>query len=135
MIGLSFVELKQWQSELLKIFLSTKINFKYHKSRVKFSTSVQLSDMKKLAQILKITPSNSIGTYLNCSNIDKKRTRLDFSKINDKMAQQLSGLKALMLSNVYRVVLIKSNLTGIPQYSMNQFKLPSISIKRLFILT
>lgn len=80
-------------------------------------------------------PSNSSGIYLAHTSIDERRTRLDFVGIKDKLAQKLSGWKAYVLLNSCMVILIKSNLMDISQYSMTWFKIPSECVNRSIILT
>lgn len=53
----------------------------YHKYRFQFSADVQSSDRRKLAEILNISPSNHIGTYQGCHNIDKKRSKPEFEGV------------------------------------------------------
>lgn len=52
--------------------------------------------MDKIAQILQITPSNNIGTYLGCINIGSpKRKRQDFDDLKKRIRQELAGWLAI----------------------------------------
>lgn len=96
----------------------------YHKSKVQFSKGVLNADRKEILQILQIAPTSNIRTYLRCINIDStKRTKQDFDDIKHRIGQKLTGLQARTLPAAGKVVLIISNLTCIPQYSMIRFKI------------
>lgn len=63
-------------------------------------------------------------TYIGCSNIEKSRqTKGDFNNIKHILTQKLTGWKAIIFSLACKVVPIKSNPTGIPQCSMNWFRI------------
>lgn len=62
----------------------------------------------------------AIRTYLGCLGIDlKRKTKQDFEVVKRRIDKKLAGWNACSLSTADKVVLIKSNLIGIPQYSMN----------------
>lgn len=63
-----------------------------------------------------------IGKYSGWTNIYQKRTKTDFEEIKNKLGQKLAGWKSRSISEASKVVLIKSNLIAIPQYSMNWHK-------------
>lgn len=96
----------------------------FSKSKIQVSKRVSNAGKREIARILQINSSNTFGTYLGYSNIDKKRrTREDFDNIERRLRQKIGGLE----SNTYfagNTVLIKSNLTDITQYSINWFKIP-----------
>lgn len=54
---------------------------------------------KQITDNLNFTQFNSIGIYLGCPNLDKRRTRSNFSCFKYKIAQKLIGWKARILSN------------------------------------
>lgn len=39
----------------------------------------------------KLPPSNGIGTYLGCSNVDPKKNKTDFGVIKNKLVHQLAS--------------------------------------------
>lgn len=58
--------------------------------------------------------------------IDKKRTKSDFLRTQQKLTQRSTDWKARIPCNVGKVVLDKSNLICIPQYFMNWFKISKL---------
>lgn len=54
-----------------------------------------------------------------------------FAGIKDKLAQKLSEQEARIVSHDERVILIKSNATIIPQYSLKWFILPQYMCKEI----
>lgn len=64
------------------------------------------------------SPSSG-STYLGWSYIDKQIAKSYFDVMKDKIECKLAGWKARLLSNASKTLLIKPDLTGIPQYSMN----------------
>lgn len=76
---------------------------------------------------MQITYFISIGTCLGCTNIDKnRRSKDDSNAIKFKLTQKLTGRKARTFSLADKTVLMKSNLMGISQYSMNWFCLSTV---------
>lgn len=48
-------------------------------------------------KIILVPSLNNIGKYLGCHNIDRKRTKGDFTKIKDRISSKLAGWKAGVL--------------------------------------
>lgn len=75
--------------------------------------------------ILKVSTSNSSGTYLGCRNIDRKRASVDGKLENlvvnfhlkKKFSSKLARWKARFLSQAGKMVLIKLNVAGIPLFT------------------
>lgn len=79
---------------------------------IKFSKGILHTDKRDIEQFLQINSSNSIKTYMGCSNIEKQRRTIgDFDDTKRRLGQKLEGWKAITFSAVGKVVLVKSNLT------------------------
>lgn len=50
----------------------------YHKSEIQDFKGIPNVDKKEIAQILQINSISTIGTYLGCINIDKKKNERGF---------------------------------------------------------
>lgn len=74
---------------------------------------------------MQVPLSKNIGIYLGRQNIDDERTRGHFIKIKGRLSSKLAGWKGRILSQAGRMVLIRSNLTGIHLYTMNGIKIPN----------
>lgn len=72
---------------------------------------MQALDSMDLDEILNITPSNTIGTYAGCHNIDKRTARLDFDRIKNKFAQ-IFKMEARSSSKACKVIVTRTNLIG-----------------------
>lgn len=83
---------------------------------VQFSKGIEKRKKLGIVEILQIPKSTSIGTYLGCMNIDRKRRRRDFMVIKENC--KLASWKARTLSQVGKSVLIKSNAPSIPLITM-----------------
>lgn len=95
----------------------------YQKSCIQFFNGVSNADRKVISQIFQILVSDRTSKYLGLMSIEKnKRITEDFDHIRRKLGQKLAGWKVRTLSAVSKIVLIKSNLTGISQYFMNWLK-------------
>lgn len=103
----------------------------YHKFEVQFSKSTSKTLIMEISDISQITPSNGIGTCIGCSNVDQKKNKVDFEVIKNKLVHELASWKARVLLHACKLVLIKSNLTGIPQFSMNWSNIQHILIRKL----
>lgn len=68
-----------------------------------------IAPKKKIANILQTTLTTSIGAYSCCSNIDKRRSRTDFTE-NTSQNKKLVGLKECILAKISLVILIKLTL-------------------------
>lgn len=51
-------------------------------------------------------------------NIDRRSTKSDFKQIQDRINNKLAGWKARTLSQADEMVIIKSNLSSIPMYTI-----------------
>lgn len=67
--------------------------------------------------ILKVSTSNSTGTYLGYRSIDRKRARRDFIHMKKKICSKLTGRKARILSQAGKMVPIKSNVASTPLFT------------------
>lgn len=104
----------------------------FYKSLILFSKGVPKNVKLDIANILQILFSSSIGTYLGCRNIDRKRTsRDDFIHIKENITNKLAGWKARVLCHAGKTILIKSNLTGISSFMMQWVKIPNYIAKEL----
>lgn len=63
----------------------------YHKSNIQFSKGINKALKTEITDILQITSTNSIGTYLGCLNIDKRRTKADLEEIRCRIGQKRVG--------------------------------------------
>lgn len=84
----------------------------YHKSEVQFSARLYKQVHKQIMNVLHIASTSTIDTYLEYSKTDKRRARSDFDGIKHKIEQNLTDATRT-LRNVSKVVLTKSNLSGI----------------------
>lgn len=62
-----------------------------------------------------------LATRIQIKNI--RRTKGNFDDIKQRLGQKLAGWKSMTLSTASKLVLISSNLTGIPKYSKSWFKI------------
>lgn len=86
----NFCEATKWARRAIKHILKhyTKVLgqlVNYYKSKVQFPNGVHKQVCKEIIDILHIASSNTIGTYLGCSNIDKRRTVYDFDVIKHRI--------------------------------------------------
>lgn len=77
-----------------------------------------------IADILRVSRANNIGTYIGCRNIDWKQTRKDFVDIKDRISSKLAGQKARCLSS-RQSYSCQVELTGIPLFTMQGIKIPN----------
>lgn len=61
----------------------------------------------------------SVGAYLGCKNIDRKRAKKDLA-IKGTISSKLAGCKARVLSQASKLVLVKSNLPSISLFTMQE---------------
>lgn len=73
----------------------------------------------------------SNGTYLGYQNIDHKRTMREFIKNKEKICNKLASWKVHALSHASKMMLTKSNLTGIPLFTMHGIKFPNNIFKEI----
>lgn len=83
----------------------------YNKCKIQFSTGINNVEKREITEILQINSSNTIKTYVGCSNIDKRITKLDFQDIKQRLGQRLAGSKARTLLVAGKIVVIKASLT------------------------
>lgn len=74
---------------------------------LKFSKGLEIREKHGILDILQVLSTNSIGRYLGYRNIDYRRTRSDFRKIQERICSKLERWKARTLSRTGKVVLIK----------------------------
>lgn len=96
---------------------------------VYFSKNSDRNTRETITDILQIPQSKRLGKYQGCSNIDYKRTKSDFDTIKERIKCKLAGWKARFLSQAGKIVLINSNLTGIPHYIMQGIRIPNYIAK------
>ena len=99
------------------------INF--HKSSLIFSKNARAIEKNTVAGIFNIPHSAAIGKYLGCSIFMGRPNGDHFIPLIDKAMSKLDHWKAKCFSKAGRVVLIQSNLEGLPSHTMQCFKLPS----------
>lgn len=66
----------------------------YHKSTTRFSKGINNVERKESLDILQITAINTIGTYLECPNIDKKLPKANFKDSKRRIGQKRPSWKA-----------------------------------------
>ena len=99
------------------------INF--HKSSLIFSKNTRAMEKRTVAGIFNIPHSAAIGKYLGCSLFMGRPMDDHFTPMINKAMTKLEHWKAKCFSKAGRVVLIQSNLEGLPSHTMQCFKLPS----------
>ena len=99
------------------------INF--HKSSLIFSKNTRSIEKQTVAGIFNIPHSAAIGKYLGCPIFMGRPNADHFHPLITKAMSKLDHWKAKCFSKAGRVVLIQSNLEGLPSHTMQCFKLPS----------
>lgn len=61
-----------------------------HNSKIQFSKGINNFCKQEIERILQMTSSNSLATYLGCSNIERTRqTKGDFDSVKHRLVQNL----------------------------------------------
>lgn len=88
------------------------------KCRIYFSKHTPQSQNDLFCSSLEVQPSPGLGIYLGFPLTDKRPTQSQTADICRKMKSKLASWKAKCLSKAGRLVLIKSSLTAVANYSM-----------------
>ncbi|KAL0443961.1 UNVERIFIED_CONTAM: hypothetical protein Slati_2118800 [Sesamum latifolium] len=110
-----------------------KINLE--KSELVFSRNVLGSRTEELATILGVAIKDKHDKYLGLPMVVGQSKREVFNNIKERFWQKLNRWATKKLSQVGRVILIKTVLQALPSYITNCFELPDGTIKDLERLT
>lgn len=94
------------------------------KSRVYFSSNVDIDTRESLCDILGFRSTPSLRKYLGIPIKHPGTSSHDFNFILDRLKVKLAGWKASLLSMASRSILIQSSLSTIPAYVMQCVPLP-----------
>ena len=94
------------------------------KSRVLFSSNVDLDDREAFCDILGFAPTSYLGKYLGIPIRQPSMSSREYNFILDRVKQKLAGWKTNLLSLAGCAVLIQASLAAIPSYVMQCAALP-----------
>lgn len=95
------------------------------KSKVLFSDNTEEEEAMTCLNVLGITRTDSLGTYLGFPLEDGRKATRNFNIILERTRKKLVGWKRNLLSTVCRTILIKSVNESLPSYIMQLEKLPT----------
>ena len=95
------------------------------KSRVYFSSNIDLDDREAFSDILSFHQMECLGKYLGFPIKHQGNNNQDFGFFLDRVKSKLAGWKANLLSMAGRAVLIQASSSAIPAYIMQSNLLPS----------
>ncbi|XP_056690403.1 uncharacterized protein [Spinacia oleracea] len=101
------------------------------KSKIYFSKHTPQNQKDLFCNTLEVQPSPDLGTYLGFPLTDKRPTKNQTLDICRKIKNKLASWKAKCLSKAGRLVLIKSTLTTIANYSMQILYLPKKTLQTI----
>ncbi|XP_056690367.1 uncharacterized protein [Spinacia oleracea] len=101
------------------------------KSKIYFSKHTPQNQKDLFCNTLEVQPSPDLGTYLGFPLTDKRPTKNQTLDICRKIKSKLASWKAKCLSKAGRLVLIKSTLTTIANYSMQILYLPKKTLQTI----
>lgn len=105
------------------------------KSKIFFSPNVSKEACVVMVQQLGINKTNNLGKYIGFPFKHKGRNRNEFQSMVDKVQAKLASRKTKCLSPASRLVLIKTSITAITEYTMQCYKLPTRIYDRIDKLT
>jgi hypothetical protein len=94
------------------------------KSSIKFSKNIFPSKSEAISSIIPYPLNQCTSLYLGLPILMRNSKKRAFQGIIDKVLGKIEGWKAKSLSQVGRLVLIKSIAAGLPSYAMSSFLLP-----------
>lgn len=95
------------------------------KSRIYFSPNVPLNVKENICDILDISETLALGTYLGFPINHKGAARNRFNFIAKRLISKLARWKAKFLSFAGRTVLVKFVMTAVPNHVMQGAALPT----------
>ena len=112
------------QSCLKKYCLWSGQSINNGKSSIRFSSNIHPSTATLILDILPFSPNHTKSIYLGLPILFGNSKTAIFQNIIEKVKSKVKGWRAKSLSQVGRLVLIKSVATAIPSYAMSTFLLP-----------
>ncbi len=95
-----------------------------NKSAFQTTTNVSTQVKTRIANELQISPTSDLESYLGCPIINGRVNKQTYENMITKSKNQLQKWKANSLSQEGRSLLIKTNLSAKPVYTMQSFMLP-----------
>lgn len=99
-----------------------RVNF--NKTSIYFSNNTNNQDRTNIVNILNIQHKTTIGRYLGIHNSVFWKDPLNEMELIKCVKQKLVGWKGKTLSKAGRLMLINSNLMGMPNHVISYFKYP-----------
>ena len=96
----------------------------FSKSAFQVSSNVSDDVKRNFANILQMSESEDLGSYLGCPIIQDRVTKETFASVVTRANSQLTKWKANSLSQAGRAVLIQANLATKANFQMQSFCLP-----------
>ena len=98
-----------------------------------FQTTINVSTQEKnvIKNILHINPIENLESYLGCPIFNGRANNRVFESVITKSKDQLKSWKANSLSQEGRSLLIKTNLSAKPTFTMQAFMLPKLLLRDL----
>lgn len=94
------------------------------KSRVYFSSNVDITRRNEVCSTLNIEGTSDIGMYLGMPTLTNQVTRDTFGYLCKKIDRRLAGWKSKYLSLARRITLAKSTISAMASYAMQMEKIP-----------
>ena len=104
------------------------------KSSIKFSKNIIPSKSEAISSIIPYPSNQCTSLYLRLPILMGNSKKRVFQGIIDKVLGIIEGWKAKSLSQVGRLVLIKSIVAALPSYAMSSFLLPKSFCSKLDII-
>ena len=94
------------------------------KSMIFFSQNFQTTNAQEISQELNMPITEDLGRYLRMPSIHGRVTKQTFQSIPNRVDKKVVGLKSSFSSMASRVTLIQSTISAIPNFSMQNAKIP-----------
>lgn len=101
------------------------------KSRIWFSPNTPLYLRNAICSEFHIWATSNLGMYLGIPLFHGRMKKIDFTHVLDKATSRLAGWKTKTLSRAARMILIKSTLATLANYTMQTVMLPTSTTKLL----
>jgi hypothetical protein len=94
------------------------------KSSIRFSKNILPSKIAAISNFFPYPSNHGTSLYLGLPILMGKSKKRAFQGIMDKVLSRIAGWRAKTLSQVGRLILIKSAVVALPSYAMSTFLLP-----------
>lgn len=101
------------------------------KSRILFSSNTPMYLKNSIFSKFQVPATSNLGIYLGMPLFHRRMNKSNFTNILDKASMRLSGWKTRILSRAAKLILIKSTLATLANYTMHTVMLPKHTIRLL----